>query len=79
MGDQTLFFQAGEICSVDCEFETDDSSLTGQCLGKEPIRQHSFSCDLVALNALYAKGAELERKRFVEAMERKKEIRGQIE
>lgn len=77
MRDQTLFFQAGEVYSVDCKFEADDSSLTGHCLGKKPGREHSFSCDLIALSALYAKGAELERKRFAEAMERKKEIRGQ--
>lgn len=79
MSDQTLFFQAGGVCSVDCKFDTDDSSLTGQCLGKEPSKQHSFSCDLIALSALYAKGAELERRGYIEALARKKEIRGQIE
>lgn len=77
MNNQIMFFQVGEICSVDCKFQADDSSLTGHCLGKKPCREHSFSCDLIALSALYAKGAELERKRFAEAMERKKEIRRQ--
>lgn len=77
MDNQVMFLQAGEVCARDCEFAADDSSPTGQCLGKEPGREHSFGCDLTALSAVYTKGAEREREKFAEAMKRKKEIRGQ--
>ena len=73
MSNEIMFFRAGEVCSVDCRFNTDDSSRTGQCLGKDSGRNHVFSCDLIALTDLYERGAELECQRFMEASERKKE------
>ena len=78
MSDEIMFFRVGEVCSVDCRFNTDDSSRTGQCLGKDSGRNHVFSCDLIALTDLYERGAELERQIFAEAMKRKKEIQKQI-
>ena len=55
-----MFFQVGEVCLIDCLFDADDSSRTGQCLGKDSGRDYAFSCDLNALADLYERGAELE-------------------
>lgn len=60
-----IMFQAGEVCQRrDCQFSKDGSVLPGgQCFGKNPERNHSFSCDYDSLVALHERGAEKERQR----------------
>ncbi len=79
MSNQIILFQTDEVCLLDCRFGADNSSPTGQCLGKNPSRNHAFSCDLDALAIVYGRGIELERKRSAKALERREEKQGQTE
>ena len=68
-------FKPGEICTLRCDYENDDSQSDGVCPGKNKNRGNDFICDYSELEACYKRGGEKESKKFAEAVSRRCERR----